>query len=70
MIGFMGFMGLLLLICLVNAIKFEWDHSEPDPLAQSKQTWRQRRDRAQHILNPTAQKPKAKALLGLYPLWA
>ncbi|WP_448571171.1 ATP-dependent Clp protease adaptor ClpS [Trichothermofontia sp.] len=50
MIWFMGFMGLLLLIYLVNAIKFEWDHSEPDPLAQSKQTWRQRRDRAQRIL--------------------
>lgn len=50
MIWLIGLMGLLLLICLVNAIKFEWDHSEPDPLAQSRQTWRQRRDRAQRIL--------------------
>jgi ATP-dependent Clp protease adaptor protein ClpS len=45
-----GLMGLLLLIFLVNAIKFEWDHSEPDPLAHSGQSRSQRRDRTQRIL--------------------
>lgn len=50
MIWFISLVGLLLLICVINAIKFEWDHSEPDPLAQSRQRWQQRRDRTQRIL--------------------
>ncbi len=50
MIWFISLVGLLLLICVVNAIKFEWDYSEPDPLAQSRQRWRQQRDRTQRIL--------------------
>ncbi|AFZ18869.1 ATP-dependent Clp protease adaptor ClpS [Allocoleopsis franciscana] len=50
MLWFIILMGLLLLIFLVNAIKFEWDHSEPDPLAQSGQSGSQRRDRTRRIL--------------------
>lgn len=50
MIWYISLMGLLLLVSLVGAIKFEWDHSEPDPLAQLGQSGSQRRDRAQRIL--------------------
>lgn len=42
--------GIVLLMALVGGLKYEWDHSEPDPHAQGGGSVPQRRDRAHHIL--------------------